>query len=96
MLGKNYGLISKIVKSFKEITLKTIRKKFQNYDFAWQRSFYDHIIRNDKALNNIRNYIKLNPENGENDKNKFPFESDFDFLPSDHQTPLHSLQITMP
>ncbi|MFH2137254.1 MAG: transposase [Candidatus Omnitrophota bacterium] len=33
----------------------------------WQRSFHDHIIRNDKSLNKIRNYITTNPENWEND-----------------------------
>ena len=27
----------------------------------WQRSFYDHIIRNEKSLDNIRVYIRSNP-----------------------------------
>ncbi|MGD2027948.1 MAG: hypothetical protein PVI99_09040 [Anaerolineales bacterium] len=27
----------------------------------WQRNYYDHIIRSQKELNNIRNYIKSNP-----------------------------------
>jgi REP element-mobilizing transposase RayT len=52
-----YGLISKIVKSFKEIFVKQIRKQYQNYTFKWQRSFYDRIIRNEKELDNIRQYI---------------------------------------
>ena len=29
----------------------------------WHRSFYDHVIRNDRALQNIRNYIINNPAN---------------------------------
>lgn len=29
--------------------------------FSWQRSFHDHIIRNEKAYQNIANYIDLNP-----------------------------------
>ena len=29
--------------------------------FSWQRSFHDHIIRNEKAYQNISNYIDLNP-----------------------------------
>ncbi|MFH1459143.1 MAG: transposase [Candidatus Omnitrophota bacterium] len=33
----------------------------------WQRSFYDHVIRNKRSLNAIRNYIATNPENWEND-----------------------------
>lgn len=31
-------------------------------DFAWQRSFHDHIIKTERAYNNISNYIDLNPE----------------------------------
>ena len=29
----------------------------------WQRSFYDHVIRNERSLNAIRKYITENPEN---------------------------------
>jgi REP element-mobilizing transposase RayT len=65
----NYGLLSKIVKSFKEITLKTIRKKYNDYEFAWQRSFYDHIIRNEKSLLKIRKYIYYNPHKWTLDRN---------------------------
>jgi REP element-mobilizing transposase RayT len=50
----HYGLLSKIVKSFKEIFIKHICKQDQNYEFKWQRSFYDRIIRNEKELYNIR------------------------------------------
>jgi len=35
----------------------------------WQRSFHDHIIRNDKSLNNIRQYIINNPATWEKDEN---------------------------
>jgi len=34
----------------------------------WQRSFYDHIIRNERSLHSIREYILQNPENWVNDK----------------------------
>ncbi len=34
---------------------------------VWQRSFYDHIIRNEKSLNVIKNYIEINSKNWEND-----------------------------
>ena len=27
----------------------------------WQRSYYEHVIRNEKALNRIRDYIANNP-----------------------------------
>ena len=35
----------------------------------WQRSYYEHIIRNEKSLNKIREYIKINPQMWEGDKN---------------------------
>ena len=67
--GSKYGLLSKTVKSFKEISLKTIRKQFNDFEFSWQRSFYDHIIRDEKSLEKIRNYIANNPLKWETDRN---------------------------
>ena len=37
-------------------------------DFAWQTRFYDHIIRNRTAWQNIRTYIKNNPLNWKEDR----------------------------
>ena len=34
-----------------------------NIPFQWQSLYYDHIIRNKKSLNNIRQYIVQNPVN---------------------------------
>ncbi|UCD95368.1 MAG: transposase [Candidatus Zixiibacteriota bacterium] len=58
---KNYGLLSKIVKSYKDVVSKAIRRRLNDQEFAWQRSFCDHIIRNETALSNIRDYIRNNP-----------------------------------
>ncbi|MFH1855746.1 MAG: transposase [Candidatus Omnitrophota bacterium] len=33
----------------------------------WQRSFHDHIIRDEKSLNNIREYIRTNPATWDRD-----------------------------
>lgn len=38
-------------------------------DFEWQDRFYDHIIRDDKSLHHIREYIMNNPLKWELDKN---------------------------
>jgi REP element-mobilizing transposase RayT len=38
----------------------------------WQRNYYEHIIRNELAYQNISNYIMRNPEKWQNDK--FYFE----------------------
>ncbi|MBI4598780.1 transposase [Candidatus Uhrbacteria bacterium] len=37
--------------------------------FLWQRSFYDHVVRDERALNRIREYIHLNPMQWEFDRN---------------------------
>ncbi len=36
---------------------------------VWQRNFYDHIVRNEEELNNIRQYIIDNPANWGLDEN---------------------------
>jgi len=38
-------------------------------DFCWQKNYHDHIIRNEKELNRIREYIFNNPLNWELDYN---------------------------
>lgn len=38
-------------------------------NFKWQRSFYDRIIRNEKELYHIRDYIEQNPLRWEIEKN---------------------------
>lgn len=53
------GLISTIIKSLKGIITKEIRQSFDKH-FEWQRSFYDHVIRNEKSLYRISSYIKHN------------------------------------
>jgi putative transposase len=48
--------IPSIVRSFKAAVTRECRKK--NYQICcWQRNYYEHIIRNEKELNNIRDYI---------------------------------------
>ncbi len=34
----------------------------------WQRNYYEHIIRTEKAYQNISNYINQNPKNWDSDK----------------------------
>ena len=46
-----------------------LNKNFCSAQFAWQKSFYDHIIRNEKSLNKIRQYIINNPLRWELDRN---------------------------
>ncbi len=52
--------LSSIIRGFKIGVTKYFREK-NNYEFQWQKSFYDHIIRNEKSLFYIRKYIQDNP-----------------------------------
>ncbi len=65
--------LSNIIQWFKTMTTNAYihgvkESGWQRYEQRlWQRSFYDHIIRSEEALNRIRQYILLNPENWLND-----------------------------
>ncbi|HSD09077.1 transposase [Flavobacterium sp.] len=52
--------LSSLIGAFKTTSSKIIHKS-GFLDFAWQRSFHDHIIRNEKSYLNINNYIDSNP-----------------------------------
>jgi len=59
--------LSSIIGSFKNISSKSIHKA-DLPDFSWQKSFYDHVIRQDESLDKIREYIVNNPKQWELDK----------------------------
>jgi len=59
--------LSQIIKSFKDASIKQIRSEFGDICFSWQRSFYDHVIRSEKELMEIREYINNNPKQWELD-----------------------------
>jgi putative transposase len=56
-----------IIGAFKSITTHEYISGVRELDWPrfkerlWQRSYYDHIIRNEKGLNEIREYIENNP-----------------------------------
>ena len=47
--------LPEIVRTFKALVTRNTRLKF------WQRNYYEHVIRDEKALNKIRKYIQNNP-----------------------------------
>jgi putative transposase len=59
--------ISKIIRWYKGKCTYEIRKKY-NPDFKWQSRFYDHIIRNEKSYQKIKEYIRYNPNQWEDDR----------------------------
>ena len=54
------GCLGSVINQFKGACTKRIRNYQPN--FSWQRSFHDHIIRNEKDLTRIQRYILSNPE----------------------------------
>ncbi len=60
--------LSKIIGYLKMQTAKQINiLKNTPEKPLWQRNYYDHVIRNDKSLNRIREYIINNPATWDND-----------------------------
>ncbi len=59
--------LGSIIGQFKSVCTKRIWAAGHR-DFAWQERFYDHIIRNERALNRIREYIANNPARWELDR----------------------------
>lgn len=59
--------LGSIIRGFKSAVTKQIRISGL-IDFNWQRNYYEHIIRNERDLYNIRRYIELNPLKWELDK----------------------------
>jgi len=60
--------IGSIMGQFKSNCTKRIRAAGFR-DFAWQPRFYDHIIRNEESLSEMREYIAGNPMKWELDRN---------------------------
>ncbi len=59
--GKRHGL-PEIIRAFKTFSSRRINDLHNaSGTRLWQRGYYEHIIRNENSLNNIRNYIQFNP-----------------------------------
>jgi len=54
-------LLSKIIQQYKASVTRKINSLEGGLHFGWQKSFYDHVIRNDRSLDNLRQYITNNP-----------------------------------
>jgi putative transposase len=66
--NRRYNLLYKSVNAFKTTSSKLIHLTDLK-EFIWQRSFYDHIIRDEESLGTIREYIINNPMKWELDRN---------------------------
>lgn len=63
------GTIPTIIRSFKSAVTKRINELSGLPGIPlWQRNFYDHIIRNENSMNEIRECIRHNPMHWERDE----------------------------
>ena len=63
------GSLGAIIRGYKSaVTYAVNAVQNQRGAVLWQRNYYDHIIRNDRELNNIRWYILNNPLNWQLDR----------------------------
>jgi putative transposase len=64
------GSLATIVRSFKSAVTKRINEMRDTQGAnAWQRNYYEHIIRNERELERIRTYIVGNPAMWDKDEN---------------------------
>jgi len=54
-------LLSRIVQQYKSSVTRKINSIQNEFNFGWQNSFYDHVIRNERSLDNLRRYTQNNP-----------------------------------
>lgn len=66
---RNHGL-PEIIRQLKTFSARRINELRQTPGVAvWQRNYYEHIIRNERELERIREYIIQNPRHWERDRN---------------------------
>ena len=65
--GVEPGSVGAIVGSFKSAVTKRIGREIKSTSI-WQRNYYEHVIRDERDLNRIREYIQSNPANWEGDR----------------------------
>lgn len=60
--GTQSGSLGAIMQNFKSVSTRKINTMNKTPGISlWQRNYYDHIVRNEKALNIIRRYVTFNP-----------------------------------
>jgi REP element-mobilizing transposase RayT len=66
-LHRKIKSLPELIGAFKTTSSKMIHNNGV-IEFRWQKSFYDHVIRNELSLNRIREYIKNNPRQWDSDR----------------------------
>lgn len=59
---KRNRTISDVIRDFKSVTTRHYNKMLpEQKNTLWQKSFYEHVIRNEQSLFEVREYIQENP-----------------------------------
>jgi putative transposase len=74
--GPQRNNLASIIRGFKSASTKRIHI-VGCQEFSWQPRYYDHIIRNEKSFNKIREYIANNVMQWEFDRNRPPGLTDW-------------------
>ncbi|HXX35432.1 MAG TPA: transposase [Thermodesulfobacteriota bacterium] len=74
---KTKMLLSKVVQQYKASVTRRINSSGTDDRFVWQKSFYDHIVRSEKSLGLIREYIQNNLLKWDSDREN-PLSENFD------------------
>jgi len=62
-------LLGTIVRNFKSVSARKVNQINRSSGISiWQRNYYEHIIRDEAALINIREYIMMNPSRWDSDR----------------------------
>ena len=61
------GTLGVIMRSYKAAVTR-ICHRLGYAEFAWQRNYYEHIVRDERELERIRDYIDANPHNWASDE----------------------------
>jgi putative transposase len=65
--------VGRLIGAFKTVSTKQINQIRNTPGISvWQRNYYEHIIRDEQSLENIRNYITRNPAKWAEDENNIP------------------------
>jgi REP element-mobilizing transposase RayT len=72
--------LSEIDRAFKSFSARRINKICNTPGTpVWQRGYYDHIIRNERSLTRIREYITQNPQRWASDTQNYDSEGNYEF-----------------
>jgi len=70
-IGPAKGSLGAIIRSFKSAVSKTVNsEKPDNPMKIWQRGYYERVVRSEKELRGIIEYIITNPENWDKDPDR--------------------------